>query len=174
MELAQRSLCKSNVNYQYLLNTLILITNIIQGDPDGTIIMTDPSVIIIIKLFYGIVTPTLVHGIWYDQTVNPIVSSFIDLDIYYHNKNCEYGSEIWQPIMNNTISNSLVIVGAPNAKTFKEITDAFAFWLGNINDSYELEIVLQIIESFSEVLNQRIEIDRILFKTVVLLNDLEF
>ena len=175
MELSQKSLFDSTINYEYLLKTLNIVKSIIKSDNNGYLINNSPAVKILLKLFYG---SSDLAGIWYNWTTNigpPSYknSGFNDLNIYYYSKTQNYSKTPWIPIIDNNNMNALYIANNNtdyNITTWKNAVDLLASYLGTVSHSptlYTLENTLKVIKTLCELIIQRITIEKVLHKLII-------
>ena len=164
MELFKKSLCDSYIDYQPLLSNLAYIKTILLSGDACKLSPTDQALLILKDLFYDI-------GQWYKQTVDPPISCFKDLPIYYNTK-CGCKIVYWVPNINDCVQKVAdTINGEPVEITgFKQLADLFASYLGYIAmypDGHTIQEVLSIINAFCDILKQRIIIDNTFIKNLL-------
>lgn len=203
MELAQRTLCESGVDYGLLIDSLALVKNIVTCDGKGSVQSEDPAIKILKKMFADDGNGT---GVW--STISGTDNSgcviydyegscFNDLNVYYHNKDCGFNSCPWNPTIDlsgdhpDCIKSALDKLGVPTDDlSFKTVIDEMAKFLGAVgsNASYcqgvnndgnvikaphTLECVLIVLKALCEILKQRVVLDRVLRKTIITTNTCE-
>lgn len=169
MELIKKSLCESYIDYQPLLSNLSYIKTTLLTF-ECKLDEMDATLQILKDLFYD-------PGQWYNQTVDPPMSCFKELPIYYHTK-CSCKIVYWLPNINACVQAAADLAnGGPYEITsFVELANLFAKFLGNIAINpypYTIKDVLDIINAFCDILKQRIIIDNILMKNLLTISNIE-
>ncbi|QKF94641.1 hypothetical protein QKU48_gp1183 [Fadolivirus algeromassiliense] len=170
MELIKKSLCESYIDYQPLLANLSYIKTILISAGNCGLYELDAALLILKNLFYD-------PGEWYNQTVNPPISCFKELPLYYNSK-CTCKMVYWMPNINHCVQAAADLAnGGPYMITsFVELANLFAKFLGMVAinpQPYSIKDVLDVINAFCDILKQRIIIDSILMKSLLTISNIQ-
>ncbi|QKF94770.1 NHl repeat unit of beta-propeller protein [Fadolivirus algeromassiliense] len=94
----QQSLCKK-VNYESLLASLSMVKTILECDVSNYVNLNSPAISILTNLFGP-------SGEW----LNPTMSCFDDLTLYYNNKACGSTGIVWEPIITECMEDAILLV----------------------------------------------------------------
>lgn len=194
--LAKRALCNDPADYESLLPSITILKNLLECNPSGK---TESGVAtqLIRKLFNDSVWTNV-------GTEDAFHSCFYETTVYYNKKSCAeqtgMGSVVWNPEVDTRLQNEIAAIFAdlggvedsaapvyanytgPHNKvsdynTFKKIADLLAAFLVKVSatpGNYDLEQVIEVLDSMCELVEQKISINRVLRKTQLTIDHCDF
>ncbi|ARF09421.1 hypothetical protein Indivirus_1_44 [Indivirus ILV1] len=180
IELLQKSLNSDCNNYEDLLQSLVVTKTTLECDSNGKI-KKSIGYDIIQKLFKsGYVGNKPIE--WFDYEIKEdkifIYSCFKDKKLYYYKLNdcknkCETTYSKWKPEKTCCINDVLNMIDkcSHKLKTFKEISNAFSFYLAHDTLDKNFIDIISTIDAFCDLLKQRLYLDKILKKNIISIFD---
>lgn len=197
--LAKVALCQDTVDYESLLASLSIAKELLDCDTSGNV-LDGAAVQIFEKLFNQVeldmngdpVLPSTKPNVWYkpvnlEDGLTADLTCFTDLELYYYDKVCSFNKCPFKPakaagcvaIAYGVVNAAMASFGydeITSETTFKDVAGTFAAYLSNNGSLYsilgaKLDVVLNVINAFCDVLIQRISAKRYLRKVALLVSE---